>query len=248
MGRIGYRTGGVFAVASVPGAVLGALMTGWLPRGAFDALLGIVLIGLAVYLLMRGKVAEGHARPESVNLPMGASLSFVVSFFSSVLGIGGGVIHVPLLIQFLGYPAHVATATSHFSLAIMSGVGTLTHAVTGEFQTGARRTVALGVGVLLGAQLGAWLSQRVHGRLILRALSVGLLGVGARLVVKVVPWVILALAAVRFAATNRTLLETHQLAYPHGTTLAIVASVGGLVLGLLILAALHVRWHRPNAR
>ncbi|MCC6173937.1 MAG: sulfite exporter TauE/SafE family protein [Chloroflexi bacterium] len=235
LGRIDYRTGVVFALASAPGAVIGALLTGLLPRGAFDVLFGVVLVMLAAYLLLRGKVIEGHEMPEHVNLPVGAALSFLVGVFSSVLGIGGGVIHVPLLIQFLGFPAHIATATSHFILAIMSGVGTLTHIMSGEFDTGVRRTIAIGAGVLIGAQIGAKLSQRVHGRLILRALSVGLLGVGARLIVKAVPLAIVALAAVHFASTDQQVLATHALAYPHNTLVGFIASALGLALGVLVL-------------
>jgi uncharacterized membrane protein YfcA len=184
--RIDYRTGLVFAAAGAPGAILGARATSLLPRSVFDMVFGFALVGLAAYLLLRGRVAEGHAAPEQVNLPVGAALSFGVGFLSSVLGIGGGVIHVPLLIQFLGYPAHIATATSHFILAIMSLVGTLTHIIDGEFASGMRRTLALGVGVLVGAQVGAQLSRRVQGTLILRALAVGILLVGARLSVSVI--------------------------------------------------------------
>lgn len=246
LGRIDYRTGLIFAVAGAPGAVLGAFATGWLPRGLFDALFGAVLVVLAMYLLLRGKTAEGHTMPSQVNLTVGAGLSFLVGFLSSVLGIGGGVIHVPLLIQFLGYPAHIATATSHFILAIMSGVGTLTHVAMGEFQTGIRRTLAIGAGVLVGAQLGAWLSQRVKGRLILRSLSVGLFGVGARLVLKATPLALLWVAAVQFAHAEDLLIETHALAFPHASWLGIAGSAVGLGVGLLTLGGLAWRW--PGTR
>ncbi|MBI4492359.1 MAG: sulfite exporter TauE/SafE family protein [Chloroflexi bacterium] len=181
--RIDYHTGLVFAAASAPGAVLGALVTRFLPRGLFDAVFGTVLVCAAAYLLLRGKVVEGHHLPQRVNLRLGAGLSFFVGFLASIFGIGGGIIHVPLLIQVLGYPAHVATATSHFILALMAFAATVTHVLAGEFAYGVWRTVALGAGVLVGAQVGAWLSQRVHGRWILRGLALGLLAVGVRLLV-----------------------------------------------------------------
>jgi hypothetical protein len=60
----------------------------------------------------------------SVPLRRGALYSLGVGFVSSFLGIGGGVIHVPLLVRALGFPTHLATATSHFVLAIMAGAGT----------------------------------------------------------------------------------------------------------------------------
>jgi uncharacterized membrane protein YfcA len=102
---------------------------------------------------------------------------------SSFLGIGGGVIHVPLLVRALGFPTHIATATSHFVLAVMSGAGALTHVVTGSFAHGhgVRRAAALSVGVVAGAQVGAHLSLRLRGRVIEVLLAVALLALAARL-------------------------------------------------------------------
>ena len=96
----------------------------------------------------------------------GAFFSVGVGFLSSFLGIGGGIIHVPLLVQALGFPVHIATATSHFVLVFMSGAGTITHLLQGSYRVGhgLRRTLALSVGVMVGAQLGARLSLRKAGR------------------------------------------------------------------------------------
>lgn len=246
LGRIDYRTGLVFAAASAPGAVLGSLATERMPRGVFDLVFGVVLMALAVYLLAWGRSPEGHARPEHVNLGLGGVLSFGVGFLSSVLGIGGGVIHVPLLIQFLGYPAHVATATSHFILAVMSFVGTATHVLSGDFVEGWRRTVALGAGVLVGAQFGAWLSQRVHGRWIMRSLAVGLLGVGGRLATHALVGAGLALVAAlgQAASLDGSVIERHLLAMSTASLTAIAVSVAGLVVGELVLLALVWRRRR----
>jgi uncharacterized membrane protein YfcA len=181
LGRVDYRNGTLFAIATAPGSVIGALVTSLVPRGLFDAIFGAVLIILSGYLLLRGRPVEGHVIPERVNTRLGILLSFGVGFMSSFLGIGGGVIHVPLLIQVLGYPAHIATATSHYVLAISAAIGTATHILNGDFTTGVRRTIALGLGVLAGAQFGAALSQRVRGTLIVRALALALLLIGLRL-------------------------------------------------------------------
>ncbi len=47
--------------------------------------------------------------------------SAFVGFLSSFLGTGGGVMHVPLLVGALGFPTHIATATSHFVLVFIAG-------------------------------------------------------------------------------------------------------------------------------
>ncbi len=119
---------------------------------------------------------------------LGALLSVGVGLLSSFLGIGGGIVHVPLLVTVLGFPTHVATATSHFVLAFMALVATLTHVAAGTFShgVGLRRAAALSVGVVVGAQVGAQLSRRLSGRLIRRLLSAGLVLLGVRLVLSVV--------------------------------------------------------------
>ncbi|HLC41694.1 MAG TPA: sulfite exporter TauE/SafE family protein [Methylomirabilota bacterium] len=73
--------------------------------------------------------------------------------------------------QLLCFPVHIATATSQFTLAVMALAGSLVHVATGAFHRGVRRPVALTIGVLLGAPLGAWLSSRLHEDWIVRALA-----------------------------------------------------------------------------
>jgi uncharacterized membrane protein YfcA len=118
-----------------------------------------------------------------VPLARGALISVGVGFASSFLGIGGGVFHVPILVAGLGFPTHLATATSHFVLAQMSGAGVVTHLVQGSYHVGhgLRRSAALAVGVAAGAQLGARVSTRVPAVAIERLLAASLVLVAVRL-------------------------------------------------------------------
>jgi uncharacterized membrane protein YfcA len=110
--------------------------------------------------------------------------SFLIGWVSSMLGIGGGAFHVPVLAYVLHFPLHIATATSHLTLAIMSLMGSATHVFMGDFTHGVRRTVTLAVGVLVGAQLGAMLSQRLRSTTLIRILALGLVLFGIRLVIQ----------------------------------------------------------------
>ncbi len=124
--------------------------------------------------------ADGTRQTYTYNQALGVGLSLIVGFLSSLLGIGGGIIHVPALAYLLHFPVHVATATSHFVLAVMALVGTLVHVATGAFAHGVRRTTALAIGVLIGAQLGARASNRIRGAWIMRGLAIALGFIGAR--------------------------------------------------------------------
>lgn len=200
MKRIEYRSGLIFTAATIPGAILGALTTSFMPRRLFDGIFGLLMVAIATFLVIKPGGRENEERPCPAgnrsctvteadgtihrfhyNQVLGVAISLAVGFVSSLLGIGGGIIHVPVLVQLLNFPVHIATATSQFVLANMALTGTLTHIVTGAFSRGIRRTILLSLGVLLGAQLGAWLSRKTQGTWIIRGLALALGAVGLRL-------------------------------------------------------------------
>ncbi|HZE21219.1 MAG TPA: sulfite exporter TauE/SafE family protein, partial [Desulfobaccales bacterium] len=200
MKRIDYKSGLMFAAATIPGAIIGALNTSLVPRHLFNGIFAVVLVGGAIFLIIKPTMEErtrktygqhflearrhleaigGETYDYAFNPLVGIGISLFVGYISSFLGIGGGIIHVPVLIYALGFPVHVATATSHFILAIMALTGTLVHIWTGDLSTGVNQTLALAIGVLLGAPLGAQLSNRIRGPWIVRslALALGLAGI-----------------------------------------------------------------------
>ena len=199
--RVDVKSALMFSAATLPGAVLGALMVQVLSRMAFNVIFGALLTLVSLVLLgnpERRLKIEGVFPPTQrremvdrdgttyryrYNLPLALSASVVVGFVSSLLGIGGGIIHVPFMAQVLGFPTHVATATSHAVLAVMAGAGTVTHIVQGAFNGVLFRTLFLSAGIVAGAQVGASLSARVRARWLLRLLAVALLVVGLRLLV-----------------------------------------------------------------
>ena len=50
MKRVDYKSGIVFAIATIPGAILGAISTAYLPRGIFDVIFGVLMIIAGIYL------------------------------------------------------------------------------------------------------------------------------------------------------------------------------------------------------
>ena len=196
MRRIDLRAGLVFAAAGLPGAVVGAWTTRFLERRVFDPLFGVfLLLGAAVTAFRpipptdaghsgQGRTlveADGTVHVYTPRIALGALLSAGVGFLSSLLGIGGGILHVPAMVLLLGFPAHIATATSHFVLAILSLTAVLVHAREGSLAPGLGRAIPLAAGALVGAQIGARLSSVVRARWILRTLALGLAAVGLRL-------------------------------------------------------------------
>jgi uncharacterized membrane protein YfcA len=64
----------------------------------------------------------------------------------------------------------------------MTFFGTLVHIYNGDLTGQWNIVILLAIGVLGGAQLGAALSQKLHGRLIIKILSAVLAFVGLRII------------------------------------------------------------------
>jgi uncharacterized membrane protein YfcA len=197
--RVDFLAANSFAVATIPGAVAGALVVGYLPRDVFNVVFAVLLLAVSVFLILRpaarvrqrthrrGEVSRmltdrlGDTYAYSYNLRTGVVLSLGVGFLSSLLGIGGGIIHVPLMVQVLLFPAHIATATSQYVLMVSAFVGTVAHVAAGDLEGGYGETAALALGVLVGAQVGARLSMRVRGTVLIQLLAGALILVSVRL-------------------------------------------------------------------
>lgn len=201
--RVDYKAGLIFALMTVPGSILGVKTVEIMPRHTFDIFFALLLIAIAVFLFVRGGKKrpshsytakkgwlhtsltdrDGEKYEYAYNVRNGSILSIVTGYLSPVLGIGGGIIHVPAMVEWLRFPVHIATATSHFILVIMASVTVATHFIDGTYDDPAivKMIIALALGVIPGAQLGAYLSGRLNGKAIIRALSACLVLVGIRI-------------------------------------------------------------------
>ena len=199
--RIDFRSGLLFSLASAPGAVIGAAINTMLSRNVFQIVFGISLLTVAAYLLVRperlktGPVikagrttrtitdSNGNIFSFSFSLPVGMAIAFGVGLISGLLGIGGGIMEVPALTQFLAFPTHIATATSQFLVTITSFAAVASRLVSANLTEGFARAAVLSVGAIIGAQFGARLSHRVSGVWIVRLLAGALALVAIRLLI-----------------------------------------------------------------
>jgi uncharacterized protein len=205
-GRIDFKAGILFALFTIPGSILGVLTTKYIPRQLFNRIFGLLLVALSAYLFFRHNKAikpqiadinqkrwkhhelidaGGISYSYTYNQTRGILISILVGYLSPVLGIGGGIIHVPALVQWLHFPVFIATATSHFILAIMATVSVIVHVINGSYREPMILHMVIGliIGVIPGAQIGAWLSHRMKSHTIIRALAVCLGLVGIRILI-----------------------------------------------------------------
>ena len=105
-------------------------------------------------------------------LGIGAIGSVGAGVTSALLGIGGGLIKVPVMHVIMGVPLRVATATSNLMIGITASASAIIYLLRGGIDPYAAAPTA--IGVFIGASIGSRIASRIDLR-ILRGLFVAIL-------------------------------------------------------------------------
>ena len=94
---------------------------------------------------------------------------------SGLLGVGGGIVMVPLLVLWAGFAQRDAHALSLGAIIPISLAGVATYGIAGEVRVG--YAVALAIGAVAGARIGAGLLTRLSEDVLKFAFGIFLVGV-----------------------------------------------------------------------
>ncbi len=129
--------------------------------GRYDWLLNLWFMILLCYFAwsLFNKKKKGEQPPVFKNHYLAAGLiGLIIGFLSSLLGIGGGFITVPLLISWLGFTPRKAVGTSLGTIIIISVGGIIGYSSLVELN------YILGICLIVGAFLGSPLGARMTVR------------------------------------------------------------------------------------
>jgi uncharacterized membrane protein YfcA len=96
------------------------------------------------------------------NLGRGIAGSAGAGVTSALLGIGGGIIKVPLMHLAMGVPLRVATATSNLMIGITAAASAVIYLLRGEIDPYVAGPTA--IGVFIGASVGSRIAPRINVR------------------------------------------------------------------------------------
>jgi len=195
--RIDYKLGLILTIGSIPGAAVGAYATSFISPKGLTSLFGVFLVLVAVRMLVapneRGQRrgtkmwgwvrrihdAGGQVFEYEANMVPGMILSFLAGFTSGFFGVGGGAVMVPVMVLVMTMPMHIAVATSMFIMIFTSISAAATHVVLGNVL--ADSAAALGIGIVFGTQVGAFVARRLKARSLQRAFALFLVVIGVRM-------------------------------------------------------------------
>ena len=162
----------VLEVATTAGSLLGGITAQFVAESTLQRLFGVVAIAVALAMVTRinrrNVIADPDADPGRLGgrfyeaesggvvsyrvkrLPLALAGSFVAGNVSSLLGIGGGIIKVPLLNAWCGVPLRAAAATSALMIGVTAAGGAVIYYGHGDLSP------LLAAPAVLGVQIGSW--------------------------------------------------------------------------------------------
>lgn len=161
---------------------IGALIGGSIAFLLAERLLALLFAGLLIYVavsMLRARTSAGPvAAPgeppsyEVRNMRLGYVGATGAGVLSALLGVGGGIVKVPLMHLGMGVPLRVATATSNLMVGITAAASAVIYVIHGGVDPYVAGPTV--IGVFLGASIGSRISHRVDVR-VLRWLFVAVL-------------------------------------------------------------------------
>jgi hypothetical protein len=173
---INMKLGMLLEVATAGGSLLGGLTAQLIAQGTLQKLFGVLSAVVGLIMLSRvrrrnvildpnidpGVLGGRYHEDESggvvtyrvKRLPVAIVASFFAGNVSSLLGIGGGFIKVPVLNAWCGIPMRAAAATSAFMIGVTATAGAIIYYGHGQL------VPALAATAVLGVQLGSWSGMR----------------------------------------------------------------------------------------
>jgi uncharacterized protein len=182
--KIRYSIGIKIAAFAVPFSVIGALVSSSLNPDEFKLYFAILLISTSLYLLVRKPINENRSNQENRGRLISNTLlyggSSAAGLISSLFGIGGGIIFVPLLFAVKRLSMQQSVATSQLSILITSVAGILTHSVLFQLDYVFAGSIALGA--LIGAQVGSFIAIKISERVLTTLFSFSLIIISIQLI------------------------------------------------------------------
>lgn len=192
------KLGLLMCCATVPGAIVGGLLAGIFAPAILSALFGLVQLYVAYSMVTRQDISPQANESFVLNntdtlntatyydrtmskfvdyriarIPQGLCGSFLAGALSSLLGIGGGIVQVPVMSIIMTVPVKVAIGTSTFIMTLTTAVGALVYYYQGYIQPFVIAPLLLGI--VPGALLGTALTERIETTKLRRAFGILLL-------------------------------------------------------------------------
>ena len=177
------RIASIMQIAAIIGAFVGASLSISLDKTTLSLIYSFALIFTALIMhrkdTKKEKVEEVESKEKFIitssyieqlskkkitykiyNIKLGLIFTLIVGIYSGLLGVGGGILSVPIMNKIMKIPIKPAMATSSIIMGTTAIVGLLVFAAEGNLLNSI--AIPIGIGIFFGAQIGSRLNQRIE--------------------------------------------------------------------------------------
>jgi hypothetical protein len=208
-GLANMRLGVALELPTALGSIAGAVLAGVLAPGLLQFLFSLVLFPVAALMFLKGRrpaggLPAGTKAPEAGGGAMDAAffdpslnahtsyrvrnfgpamfISFFAGILSGLLGLGGGVVQVPVMNLLCGVPIKAAAATSNFVIGVSAAASALIYFRKGWLAPDLAAVIV--AGVLVGSFVGVRILYKARSERIQTAFAALVLLVALRMLAR----------------------------------------------------------------
>lgn len=200
-GFVNFRLATILQSTTAAGAIVGALIALAVSASFLKGLLGVVIMYAAFTMIKGSKKGIESVPPDALDpmnlmnayedgdeivryvpqrLDIGLGTSGLAGILSGMLGIGGGLVQVPVMNLIMGMPMRAAAGTSSFMVGMTSVATAAVFYASGKIDPAV--TAPAMIGVLAGSSLGSTLTKRFKVSHLLGLFFVVMVGLGISMI------------------------------------------------------------------
>jgi hypothetical protein len=184
--NIAWPTAAMIALGSVATARLGARLATRITATRLRRIFAIFLVLVAIRLLWQTPAVSATAAPPGLSGFLWAlSVGLGAGILAGVLGVGGGILVVPVLTLVFGLSQQAAQGTSLAVMVVTAPTAAYEHSRHGNVVW--RWVPMLAIGAALGSPLASWLAQRLPHAMLARGFALFLLATGVHIWLRKTP-------------------------------------------------------------
>jgi len=154
------------------GSFAGSYISQWLTSETLLFVFACMAVAAALLMLLPKR--EDHADPDPATVPFNSPLTVAtglgIGILTGIVGQGGAFLFIPVMLYVLGIPTRITIGTA-LAIGIVSSSAVLLGRL-GSSQIPYMMSLVLVAGVLIGAQVGGYFSQRTPKGILRKVLSV----------------------------------------------------------------------------
>jgi uncharacterized membrane protein YfcA len=176
-GKVDWKMAMALEAFTVSGGFAGGYLSSFVPSQPLKILLIAVLILAGITMLKANQRDHSHlvdhpawyiwtrsrnGQKYTINMLIAFPISLAAGVISGTIGIGGGILKIPMMAILLGVPIDIAIATSAFMVGITALGGFAGHLIAGHWDW--KISLILTPAVFIGAWIGAHTMLKIDKR------------------------------------------------------------------------------------